>query len=311
MWSKVRVCFAVIGISAFLSMLGGCNDDTSDASAATSSGTSTALSITGRPAQTAIAGQRYVFTPTVRGAQGSTVQFEIVNPPAWASFDPTTGQFSGTPAVGDTRVYGNILIRVVSGGVVAALQPFSIQVLTPAANPAVSGTVQIAGVPGVTVTAGSAYRFQPDVIVPEGATATYSVSNLPPWAQFDTATGVLSGTPEASQAGLYADIVITVTADGDSAALAPFSINVSSGSSTVATVTWSPPAASTASQVAGYRVYYGTSVATMTKSVDVQDAGATSYVIDNLSSGTWYFAIAAYDASKEQSPLSPVVEVTL
>jgi hypothetical protein len=315
MWSKVRVSVAAIGISAFLSILGGCNDDSSDASGAAPSGTSTstpaALTISGRPAQTAIAGQKYVFVPTVRGGKGTTLQFEVVNPPAWASLDVATGQFGGTPSPSDTRVYGNILIKVVSGGEEAALRAFSIQVVAPAASPAMSGTVQIAGVPGVTVTAGSAYRFQPDVVVPDGATATYSVTNLPPWAQFDAATGVLSGTPEASQAGLYADIVISVTADGDTAALAPFSINVSSGSSTVATVTWAPPSGATASQVSGYRVYYGTSVATMTKSVDVPDSSATSYVIDNLSSGTWYFAIASYDASKDQSPLSPVVEVTL
>ena len=96
------------------------------------------------------------------------------------------------------------------------------------------------------------------------------------------------------------------------AALAPFTVNVTSGSSVVATVTWTLPTLNAAEEtVTGYRIYYGTSVAGMTQVANIADPTATSYVISNLSPGTWYFAIASYDSDQTMSPLSPTVAVNL
>jgi Fibronectin type III domain len=83
----------------------------------------------------------------------------------------------------------------------------------------------------------------------------------------------------------------------------------------VATISWTPPTAEVNQtaplDLAGYRIYYGTSEAGMTHIVTVADPTSTSYVVDNLSPGTWYFAVSSYDAAQAESVLSPAVAVTL
>lgn len=49
----------------------------------------------------------------------------------------------------------------------------------------------------------------------------------------------------------------------------------------------------------------------MTNEVDVANAGTTSYVISNLSAGTWYFGIIAYTNSGLESAMSNVGSKTI
>ena len=64
-----------------------------------------------------------------------------------------------------------------------------------------------------------------------------------------------------------------------------------------ATLNWTPVTqnidGTLATEQAGYQVYYGTSPETMNYVVVAGGAGQTSYVVTNLTSGTWYFAVAA------------------
>jgi hypothetical protein len=61
----------------------------------------------------------------------------------------------------------------------------------------------------------------------------------------------------------------------------------------------------------GYRVYYGTSADALTKTIDVSGAAVTSYEITNLTSGTYYFAVAALAASGAESSLSDTASKTI
>lgn len=80
-------------------------------------------------------------------------------------------------------------------------------------------------------------------------------------------------------------------------------------------VTWSAPTANTdgsaLTDLAGYRVYYGTSPGTLNQSVNVPSAGATDYVVQGLKTGTWYFAVAAYTNTGLESTYSSVVSKTI
>lgn len=80
-------------------------------------------------------------------------------------------------------------------------------------------------------------------------------------------------------------------------------------------VSWSAPTANTdgsaLTNLAGYRVYYGTSPGTLNKSVDVPNAGATDFLVQGLSTGTWYFAVAAYTNTGLESGYSHVVSRTI
>src|SRR5690606_15281700 len=176
--------------------------------------------ISGTPATSVNAGVAYSFTPSASDADGDTLGFSIRNRPSWASFDTASGRLSGTPTSGG--VYGDIVISVSDGKASASLPAFSITVNAAAVNRA----PPIYGPPGATVTAGAAYSFQPNASYPDGDTLTYSIQNRPSWASFDANTGRLAGAPNQSDAGVYSNIVISVSDGKASASLAPFSITV-------------------------------------------------------------------------------------
>lgn len=82
-----------------------------------------------------------------------------------------------------------------------------------------------------------------------------------------------------------------------------------------ADVSWSPPTTNTngsaLTNLAGYRIYYGTSPDALSKSIDVPNAGATDYVVQGLTSGTWYFGVRAYTNTGLTSALSSVASKTI
>jgi fibronectin type 3 domain-containing protein len=60
-------------------------------------------------------------------------------------------------------------------------------------------------------------------------------------------------------------------------------------------------------ELSGYRLYMGTSADNLSPVVDLDDFTLTNHVMENLESGTYYFAITAYDQNGNESDLSNVV----
>lgn len=65
------------------------------------------------------------------------------------------------------------------------------------------------------------------------------------------------------------------------------------------------------SELAGYRVYMGTTSNDLSPLVDLNDEAITSYTIRNLSAGSYYFAISAYDIDGLESGMSQVLRIVL
>jgi hypothetical protein len=61
------------------------------------------------------------------------------------------------------------------------------------------------------------------------------------------------------------------------------------------------------SELAGYRVYMGTSSDNLTELVDLNDDTITNYTINDLSTGNYYFAVSAYDINGLESGYSQVI----
>jgi len=270
--------------------------------------------IAGTPSTTGTVGVAYSFKPTASDPEGRKLYFSISNKPAWASFSRSTGALSGTPTSAGS--YASIVISVTDGKASASLAPFTIAV-TGAANraPTISGT------PSTSVVAGNAYSFQPVASDADGNALGFSIQNKPTWASFNTASGLLSGTPSSTQAGTYSGIVISVSDGIATTSLSSFSIAVTAPVVTVAptlgsaTLTWTPPTQNTdgtaLTDLNGYQIYYGTDAANMTNSVAISNIGVTSYVVDSLSPATYYFAIKAVNSSGITSDLSSVVTKTI
>lgn len=82
-----------------------------------------------------------------------------------------------------------------------------------------------------------------------------------------------------------------------------------------ATLTWEPPRrnvdGSALRDLAGYFIYYGTSEADMSRTVRISDPYVTTYVIEKLVPGTYYFSIVAFNASGTRSRASSTVSKTI
>lgn len=180
---------------------------------------------------------------------------------------------------------------------------------TPDPSPAPSNRAPtIAGSPPATVMHGNTYSFTPNASDPDGDTLTFSVENPPGWANFDSSTGRLSGTPSAADIGTYGNIRITVSDGKATASLAAFGIEVVGTATGSATLTWTPPTQNTDGSelrdLAGYKIYWGTSRGNYTKSVTVNNPGLASYVVDELTPATWYFAVTAINSMGVESAYS-------
>jgi hypothetical protein len=177
-----------------------------------------------------------------------------------------------------------------------------------------STTLSISGNPAQFVEIGRSYEFHPIVSNAAAAALTFSIQNKPSWATFDPASGTLSGTPAPANAGTSASILISVSDGSVASALAPFSIDVvQSATAGTASLSWLSPQANSSGtlEVEGYHIYFGNSAANLTHVVDVESPNATSFVINDLPAGTWYFGIASYNAEKVESSMSAIVNVAI
>ena len=114
---------------ALLTLLAGCGDRELEVGAPNNPPV-----ISGSPPAQVIADNTYDFTPTAADPDADPLSFTIANRPAWASFDPTTGRLSGTPASSAVGTYPNISISVSDGAASATLPAFSVSVVSTGTN---------------------------------------------------------------------------------------------------------------------------------------------------------------------------------
>jgi large repetitive protein len=187
-----------------------------------SSGSAQPPTINGSPATEVTSEEGYSFTPSASGPSGMALKFSVVNQPTWASFAPSTGALSGTPADSDVGTFSNIVISVSDGEKSAALPAFNIWV---------RHRLWISGSPPTQAAAGKLYTFTPSAAGPSDLPLSFSITGLPSWATFNTTTGTLSGTPASGNVGTYSNIVISVTDGQKTMSLPAFSIQVSGSTS--------------------------------------------------------------------------------
>ena len=127
-------------------------------------------------------------------------------------------------------------------------------------TPVTNTAPAIAGTPATTATVGVAYSFRPTASDANGDALSFSITNQPGWASFNTTTGALTGTPAAGNVGAKTGIVISVS-DGKATTLLPaFSITVaaaadSGGSSGGGITACSGMSTGTAADLNGFRLF--------------------------------------------------------
>lgn len=105
-----------------------------------------------------------------------------------------------------------------------------------------------------------------------------------------------SGSGTAATGGTAAtDGTASTAGSGSAGATAPAG---------VAKLSWTPTVG-----VAGFKVYYGTSPRSYANSIDV--GMVSSYSVNGLAPGTYYFAVTAYDSAGNESVFSSEVSKTI
>lgn len=121
-----------------------------------------------------------------------------------------------------------------------------------------------------------------------------------------TASGGWSGTKAASGSQQITPPL---------SASATFTLNCTApGTAQGVTLEWEPPTQNTngtpLTNLAGYRVRYGSSPSALSQSVAVSQASATGTVISSLTAGTWHFSVHAVTAGGAESVGSNPVSAT-
>ncbi len=173
----------------------------------------------------------------------------------------------------------------------------------------------ISGTPPATVTKDTLYDYTPVAADGDNDPLTFSIIGKPSWATFNSVTGRLSGTPGDQHVGTYSGIVISVSDGQASADLGPFSVTVQATSLGSATLIWQPPTenedGTPLTDLAGYKIYWGTNPGDYPNSVTLNNPGLTTYVVENLSPGTYEFVATAINGSGVESRFSNAASKTV
>jgi len=261
--------------------------------------------ISGTAAASVAAGTRYDFKPSASDPDGDTLTFRVRNCPTWASFDRNSGRLYGTPTSPGT--WSGIQVSVSDGRATASLPQFSISV-TSATQTVLNHAPTISGTPTTHVEVNQAYEFRPTAADVDGDALTFSIVNRPAWANFDPTSGRLWGTPSSQQGGTYANVVISVSDGKVSTALPAFSVAVTVPPQGSVSLSWRAPTTNSdgtpLSDLAGFRVYYGSASRSYSRTLSVPTPLVTSVLVESLSAGTWYFAVKAYTSNGTESDYS-------
>ncbi len=144
--------------------------------------------------------------------------FSTTGLPAGASFNAASRTFSWTPSYDQAGSF--TVTFAVTDGIETDSKEVTITVYNSNRPPVVSGT------PDPTANVSQTYVFAPMASDPDGDDLVYSVSGLPFWANFNSQTGVLSGTPISTDVGISGNILISVSDGSLTTSLAAFSIEV-------------------------------------------------------------------------------------
>ncbi len=178
-----------------------------------------------------------------------------------------------------------------------------------------SATVTVAAAPpSVSLTANP-------TSIASGSTAmlTWSSTNATACTASGGWSGALGPDGSRSTAALTAATTYTISCSG-SAGSATQSATVQVAAATppsngTATLTWTAPTMNTdgspVTPLSGYTIYYGTTTSSMAQSVVITGTSTLSYEFTGLTSGTWYFAIAADAADGSQSAKSIIGSKTI
>ncbi len=166
----------------------------------------------------------------------------------------------------------------------------------------------ITGNPLSDILFGELYDFSPNAADLDGDELTFAVQNKPVWATFDRFTGRLSGLPTLGDVGVYDNISISVSDGKQTVSLPSYTLSVNQSALGSVTLSWTAPTensdGSTLVDLAGYKIYYGRNSGNYDQEIRVDNPSISTYVVEQLGLGTYYFSATALNSSGLESAFS-------
>jgi len=240
--------------------------------------------------------------------EAHTVYPSVISAPYMVNVDLT--QFGS----GTTReLYADVFFN--DGSLDSFLVNFTIATLNPNNNaPSISGT------PSTIVAEDTLYSFTPTASDIDNDTLTFTISNKPPWASFNSNTGTLTGIPNNNNVGTTSNIIIRVADRTDITALPAFNItvtNVNDAPTITGTPTtliaentiysFTPTASDDDGQTLTFNITnkplwasFNTNTGALTGTPSSIDIGTTSNIIISVNDGITSTSLASFDITVTQ-----------
>ena len=232
-------------------------------------------------------------------ASPTSVQSGAASQLTWTTTNVTSctasGSWTGTKATSGTQ----------STGALTANASYTLTCSGAGGSAAQTATVTVGSAPSLTLTA------SPRGVAPN-ATTTLN------WTSTNVTSCAASGGWSGSKALNGSEITPPLTSDqtyqlsctgSNGNALAMTTVTIRT-----AVLSWTAPTqnvdGSPLTNLAGYKVYWGTTPGTYSSNASVSGAGTTTYTT-NLTPGTWYFAVSALDATGAESAKTNEVSKTV
>jgi hypothetical protein len=179
-----------------------------------------------------------------------------------------------------------------------------------------AGGVQGDGAIGIAITSpttGVEMETPDENVVLQGtATSNYTIVSVS-WVNDRGSEGEASGSTSWTTGGIplgFGDNTITITAEDSSGATASRTVLIKreSGGTGSVTLSWTAPTTredgTSLTNLAGYYIRYGRMSGVYDYEIKVDNPGVTTYLVEGLQSGTWYFVLSAYDGDGLESNAS-------
>jgi hypothetical protein len=145
------------------------------------------------------------FTISATDPNGDVLTYSATNLPTGATFNTTTRTFSWTPTSSQVGTYPNVRFTV-SDGTLTDYENITITVNSSGNSPPV-----LASIGDQLVNTGQTLQFTVSATDADDDALTYSATNLPQGATFNTTTRTFSWTPTSSQSGTYSNVHFEVS----------------------------------------------------------------------------------------------------
>jgi hypothetical protein len=176
--------------------------------------------------RTITAGAALNVTARAVDPDNNAVTYSLIGAvPAGATINATTGAISWTPSVAQAGIMHTLTVQATDNGTPAMSATTAFRVTVNAAPQNRAPVFDV--ITDRTITAGTALNVAARAVDPDNNAVTYSLTGtVPAGATINAATGVITWTPTAAQAGIVHTLTVQATDNGTPAMSATTSFNV-------------------------------------------------------------------------------------